>query len=669
LIESSISKLRASIFAINNKLNSQDIPNTLNDTLTQRWSIPTINAGLMKETIKAIDEIKVQQRFRIRGISNIKELFLVIGFILIIVVSTWGGNNLLAGSDPTATPLKTVVVTQLVFSDPTPSIVQTIEPLAIVATPAPSDVLYKIGVGEDLDDIASKLDVSKEELSSLNRIQPDGDVKPNTWLLIPGRLGRNPPEATPVIPAFRPKPLPPEPSIEDLLQRMKPNEGRYHTLWLDALIIDYGPIGYVGPPKTQRSQAWFSENQSLIITGQPGNIPDDVLMRIGRTMYRARPRAREPWFATYLNQDPEEIEAYDDLDLLFETVFDGARIAQSAFTLSPTGKTSWAGQPSVAAELLNDDGERTGSLLIDEASGLTLREQWYSSADSSILSQEISVNGIAYDIDFPQDLFDVRLPWRGGYAADYTGTPEDIPADPLPSYIDDVSRQVNPVVPQPIQMATLDYKESQITFDFRYNFITSDPSAQADIYLDRRFIGTSVFGNPWTSICERSPDGRKIAYVSEPFRSNTRDSVLRWINLDGPFGLGRNLDGMVVTHFSWAPDNVRMAVFGYDPIDPFQTGQLLILNTGTGERRTLLEADAANSLVWKPDGERLALIVRPYQDSFEEQVLVVDAEDGGILSRIPLDVDGTYSDDWPMDDWETEFPVLQGGIEQCTAPR
>jgi hypothetical protein len=311
---------------------------------------------------------------------------------------------------------------------------------------------------------------------------------------------------------------------------------------------------------------------------------------------------------------------------------------------------------------------RTSSFWLEDTRGIVLRKQWYTKADPDVLAQEVAITQLGYDIDFPQELFDPRLPWRGGFAADFNGDPEAQEPYELPGFIQQAARSLEPLAAEPYNQADLDYLGGQLTLDFQYNFNPNNPTDQADLYLDRRFIGTALFGNPWTMVCQRSPNGRKLAYVSQARRYDSLDSQLRWLNLDGPFGRGRNLEDMVVTHFAWAPDSRWLAVFGYEPRNPFNSGQLIVLDTETGGQKTLLEVDAANSLVWRPDGERLALIVRPYPDSFEEEVWVIETEKGGLVNRIPIDFDNSYSDAWPMEDWGVEFPTLMDTFETCVGP-
>ena len=82
----------------------------------------------------------------------------------------------------------------------------------------------------------------------------------------------------------------------------------------------------------------------------------------------------------------------------------------------------------------------------------------------------------------------------------------------------------------------------------------------------------------------------------------------------------------------------------------------------------MFSADALNSIVWRPDGSELAMIVRPRADSFEEWIMVLDVESGNVVSRVPIDILNSQQDRWPTEDWEVEFPVLMGDFENCAAP-
>ena len=76
-------------------------------------------------------------------------------------------------------------------------------------------------------------------------------------------------------------------------------------------------------------------------------------------------------------------------------------------------------------------GDQNLRMWLDEQGGFILRQQHFTNSDPKQILKESRVTAIAYNVDFPQQLFDPNLPWRGGFAADYTGRPE--PASPTPS--------------------------------------------------------------------------------------------------------------------------------------------------------------------------------------------------------------------------------------------
>ncbi len=66
---------------------------------------------------------------------------------------------------------------------------------------------------------------------------------------------------------------------------------------------------------------------------------------------------------------------------------------------------------------------------IDKETGFILK---YARQDRSRQDREtrafspldVVIASIEYNVDFPQDLFNPRLPWRGGYAWEHSGAPQ-----------------------------------------------------------------------------------------------------------------------------------------------------------------------------------------------------------------------------------------------------
>jgi RNA polymerase sigma-70 factor (ECF subfamily) len=644
----------------------------LADSLRRRWPATEAAAEASLKTLDQIERMSARDNLRRRAVSHIREIILVSFIILVAAGVFWAGNIFFADEELPTPQVPTVLVTKIIVVESTRERGNAMPEIRATSTPGPTavpeDALYRVAGGEQIEEIAAKLGVSEQDLRQLNRLPSDSTVFAGQQLLIPGRISSNPFEVTPVAPMRPGRPLQVPLTGADILQHMRRVNNLYHTLWFDALVVDYGPLGYIGPPKSLRVQAWLSEAKILFLAGEPHTGPEEVLLWTEGRWHRAAPGEGQPWFFRQDEIAPGQIQFYQELELLLSSVTGGDQEIATDVSLMPLERTAWAGQSTILVEGKDAEDRRTLSFWLEDTRGVVLRKQWYTQADPEVLAQEIAIMEIGYDIDFPQELFDARLPWRGGFAEDHRGGPEAQRVYGLPAFVRQVQRSFSPLRAEAFDLDALDFIEGQLTFYFKNSFNPYNPAAPADLYLERRYIGTVLFGNPWTMICQRSPDGRNLAYVSQPGRAGLLDPQLRWLNLDAPLSRSRSLDEIIVTNFSWAPDSRRLAVFGYDPLDPFRAGKLIILDSKTGEYKSLLEADAANSLVWRPDGERLAFIVRPFTGSFEEQVWVIETENGGLINRIPIDVDNAYSDIWPMEDWGVEFPALMDTFETCAAP-
>jgi Tol biopolymer transport system component len=168
-------------------------------------------------------------------------------------------------------------------------------------------------------------------------------------------------------------------------------------------------------------------------------------------------------------------------------------------------------------------------------------------------------------------------------------------------------------------------------------------------------------------ICDRSPDGQKIAYVSEPTGAPGKNSSLHWFSLTEPeSGVRQPLSSVHATHLAFAPDSLRMAVFGYDELS--KLGAIYILELESGDYRLLLYQGNANSMLWSPDGEYLAFIGRGPGQQFSDEVIVMHVNSGQITNRSPVDYESNKAHpDW-IDDRGIEFPVDMGGLEACSIP-
>jgi hypothetical protein len=264
-------------------------------------------------------------------------------------------------------------------------------------------------------------------------------------------------------------------------------------------------------------------------------------------------------------------------------------------------------------------------------------------------------------------MFDPNLPWRGGYASDYSGAPESgnvtiMPLEPAPGH-------------EPLQyipaFGGYDPALHQLAFQYPSSYKGDEVEARVDIFSGKYYLGKTLFGNPRTLICSRSSDGSQIAYVSQLSRDPGPDAQVHVINLRTLDHVTPDLPGpMAVSQFAFSPDSRKLAFFGYD--SQFDPGGLYLMDLDSGRTTQLATLINARSLVWSPDNNSLGLIGVP-DSQVQEEVIVLDVRDLKIIYSQPFDGSNNSSnlqnsDNWPMKNWGVKFPVSMGGLEACINP-
>jgi dipeptidyl aminopeptidase/acylaminoacyl peptidase len=189
-------------------------------------------------------------------------------------------------------------------------------------------------------------------------------------------------------------------------------------------------------------------------------------------------------------------------------------------------------------------------------------------------------------------------------------------------------------------------------------------------------LGKAQFGNPWTMICARSPDGGKIGYVSQPSDPQSGDASLHWLELQNVDLVHQVSGDLTVDNFAFSYDGQKLAFFGRQA---GQTrGAVYIYDLHNGVLQQLLERNSADSLVWSPDGQYLAMTSAPSMFGTRD-ASVVDVHAGDILAHDRYNWQGDFtldplSPDWPTLSWRNpegspvKFPVSMGGLEACVQP-
>ena len=635
-------------------------------SLSRRWPAQTFLPAYLKNQSVIILRRLRSTRFRQSKALTLLELALVALVILLAFATLWGANTLFAES-PTATasaPPVTRLVTKPVYQvvTSTPSI-----ELSSDLTSTPIQVAQsnytEVRAGETLPDVADRLGVTVADLRYWNRLPDYLEVQPGQRLINP-QYARTlkPLAATPVSPVTPLPPLHGAITVQTLIKLLTYSKKDFNNFWLDATIIDYGPVSYLGPPHLTHLQEWVSENQYLMTTGAYGALPDVSILQTGIIPgFLAKPASDTFWFSEWrLFENYDYSSPSKPFIDKFERAFSPESLHLDS-TVNVNGREDVAGRSTIQLDLLDPQGTRFSSLWVDDSVGQILRRIDYHTGD--LPAMEYRINSFAPNVDFPQDLFDLRLPWRGGFAQDYRGASLALNAPP-PDIPSPNTRLSGPPAP-----ADLDLSRSLLTFQYPASYSPSYANQQVELFAGGYSLGPAILGNPWSMICDRSPDGQKIAYVSQPVAGQDLNSWLNLLDMSESSKSGIRFFPLYsqsgVTELAFSPDSRQLAFFSHP--NPLVSGTLSAVDLLTQVVRPIYTAGDIKSLVWSPDGKYLAFINRMDPSYYIENILVVSSETGEIIYNTPLDVLNGSAKDWPMAEWGVDFPVEMGGLDACAA--
>jgi len=580
-----------------------------------------------------------------RAAARVKELALITSGVLMVTALIWGASLFLPALEK---------------QDVTPT------PETAVGEPAQQSLYYSVQAGDTLESIAGDLGTSPDMLIALNDLTTTAVISPGDQLrvtveLAPVQLA----QPTPVTPVPKPEPLSLSSSQQAVRARMMESHALWNTLWMDVQSVDAGPENYRGPLKSYRTQVWISQpNLSLELYGLPGASPLAEQMVVGNRHYFSY----LPLDQTFVEPVWGEARAgrLGNATLQDMVVPAEARFMLEVGDFQPVEEARVAGRDALVVDWLDYDGIRRDRLWVDAQTGLLLRRQQFGLSDPLLLTEDTLVTHIILDDNFSSPgLFDPQAGWKGGFASGPDGLEENQPQPLAPELSQSAARSGSfPPEPPP---AEFEASGSRLSFQFSpdldvYGVEAVDSRAPAQIFADGYYLGSLPLPLPWSIRCDRSPDGKRLAYTTWTDGTHLPGASLRWFNLVDLTKVYEPLPEFSVKDFAFASDSRRLAVFaGGARSEP--TGVYMI-DIATGERRLLLEISDARSLTWSPDGQSLALIG---EDGEDEVMLVIRVESGVVTYRQenPL----FPGPDWPTQSWGVDFPrSASAGLEACSLP-
>jgi DNA-directed RNA polymerase specialized sigma24 family protein len=640
----------------------------LRRSVNHKWPLEPVEEEARARIVAQVLHRKTKRDSLQQRAVSVKEIVFTAMAILVVVGVIWGANRMLPDNESLQTPTESntrppaAAFRRRFQNQPTPT------PAARLRVPFPTPtsqgLFYELKPGESLSSVAARLGISLKALRDFNRLPASVRPIAGDRIVLPPSSLQSMPMPTPVSPLPEIQPGAPPGSNQQILSALDRRNNTWQTLWMDAEILDYGPPGFVGPPEISRDQLWLSQAQFLDLVGNTAGIPDVVILRNQEGLYVVQPSIGQVWFNTM--QSPSSFALLENRPSgLFDALF--FRPQDLKADLRVAGSDTIAGRHAWRVDQTDADGNLLSRFWMDTRTGFILRSQSFGGQDHRTVLSEALVTKIDFDVDFPnQSMFNPNLPWRGGYASDYTGAPEtgDL-SGPTP----EPAMGHEPLQYLPA-LQGFNPGAYPLTFQYPADYIAGDARPRVDVFSGKYYLGNTPFGDPRKLICSRSQDGDWLAYVSQPSRDPGPTTQLRLIDLRNLNQLTPNLPGSFsVTQFAFSPDNRKLAFFGYG--SQFNPGGLYLMDLGAGETGKLLTMTSVRSLVWSPDGNSLGMIGL-YQDQVQEDVIVLDVRNARISFSQPwMDNNSDLVQaavNWPMKNWGVNFPAGMGGLQDCVNP-
>jgi DNA-directed RNA polymerase specialized sigma24 family protein len=645
---------------------------TLRSLFSERWPFKVLTVQEEKViALRILNHLNAQGRHKHR-LAILGELILVVTAIAIIA----GFGMLITNLTPEPTLqiiYQTESVNQIVMISPTPE--PTLSP-----TPFPDlAILYRAEGGESLSNIAERIFLNETILEALNKIPADQPLEEGQKIMIgisdsqqlmPTPEGGFPIQFTPLLIS---EPLTLMSSQEVIRQRIMESKTNWHTLWADAIVIQYGIPGNASESEVRRQQIWIDQPYfSYLLDGMNNGEVEYIYTSIGGLVNLINLISGEE----ETTREPESVQFFSELQEMlmpseFRDDFIGelVLIGQESIAGRAVLVLDWFTYPNSMKESVgNEVASRIhqGRYWVDTSIGSILRLQKFNDSEQTQLFEEIIVTKIEFNVPIPHRLFDRSQLLQTYFAHDAQGN-HTFQAAPVPTVVwsSQTGRELDYH-----QFPPSDFAANEGLLRFQWTSLaTFDPQlgTRVDLFGDGYYLGNIEFSEPNQLICTRSSNGNLIAFTTWSDELFFNHSPLRWFDLTDLPRVNHPLPEIVPYDFAFSPDNQQLAVYGCEREGEYDCG-IYLIETASGAARRLTKVEMGSGLIWNPDSSALAI-----QGSFLKggkwRLLIFNAHTGHVIYDGPFDWEGfSVAQESPIHDWGVSYPPIRGGLEQCSPP-
>lgn len=645
--------------------NKNDLLDDLHAVLEINWP-PAKFSEIEIETLLGVAQAKIKPAQSWRKLFlGYRESIVIALVIALLAGLTWGINRLAAddGAPETALAMQLLPSTR--------------------NQPPAEPFVYTVQAGDELADIAARLELSLDDLTGLNSLQSTSKISSGQQLLvIPGRnrpdIGsRADPqptqEATSLFSIIKPgSPLHKQSTVQEVLDAWKNSETAWQQLFLEAQWIDYGPASYLGPLRMERFQAWIERpGSSLVRSGALDSLPDQTHLVVDGEVYQRSGGEKTSISWWDINTDSLIPDARLEPVIHAMKVLD--EIALESLVI--TGEEVIADRSTIILQGNHRHASSIFRLWIDKKTGLLLRKQEISTQGQLILS-DLIVTQILIEPGFsPSATFDLARIDPPLFAANYHQpfTPQQDALNRVTPAVELAVRATHSFPPAPQDFTPA---ASRLTFVFPEKVEDSQNQQRyAHILADGYDLGETKLGPYWQIQCRRSPDGTFLAFWQNPEKPATGEYGIHWLSLTQPEQVFHSMADFQVMDFAFSADGRTLAVFARQVLS--STSSLFLLDFATGAQQRIADLTTAQYLAWKPDGSSISLLgSEPGKNTKQWMIL---HKETGLFTFRSLSRPGSGADvgtalqvshlgppvDYPAWSWGVELTPQTPGLDGC----
>jgi DNA-directed RNA polymerase specialized sigma24 family protein len=398
-----------------------------------------------------------------------------------------------------------------------------------------------------------------------------------------------------------------------------------NTIWIDYLIMLGGAQGGTNGYTISRVElAWdLQTGNKLVLVGAPEGPPVYGFYSDNRNTYELDIRYGRLSAATILDNSRPNYWLYlVDLALNLQmNNFEGN------WTFEPAASGSLVDRDTLIVKVINSDGFLENTTVLDSITGIPLIQQRYRfKGERNYLVLYAVVNDISVDESIPVEHFSIENSRQVKFRSNDLWIDNPRIENNLSWWKRIFTDQAASDIGENL-VSLLNYQVFALPREQGIKYSTG-------VIAENVLVGEYPMGNPWSVLCERSPDGSRVAFIEDrrfEYGSTFPSNVLHWFSIDNPGVLQTPLPDVDATRLTFSPDSQFLAVHA--------SNEVSIIELSSGKVERLLLMPSVDRLVFSENGRYLGVLQSSIQTAGATIIYIVDLITKEIVETLHLEPD------------------------------